>query len=67
MPARTDQIDKIKLAAQYLEASQNEHLDDGFDQRGHTVHLQPEGDNDPTHAAVVTFTWDDDHYNFTVA
>lgn len=65
MAARTDQIGKILQAAQYLEERQAETLPEGFNQQQHTVQLDP----DPVtgNVATISFTWQTDHYDFTVS
>lgn len=65
MPARTDQIGKILQAAEYLEARQAETLPEGFNQQQHTVELEP--DPNTGNIARVSFTWQTDHYDFTVS
>ena len=64
--ANTDQLGQVMAAAQWLEA-RNAEVQPGFTLQSVTVHIQPAGDLDPTHAAQVSFTWDDDHYRFTVS
>lgn len=61
--ARTDQMQKIADAAAWMEARQTEVLPEGFSLQQVQVDL-PEVDGI---APRITFTWSDDHYNFTVS
>ncbi len=64
MTARTDQVGMIQQAAEYLEARQAETLPLGFNQQQHVVLLAPD---DNGTQAQITFTWQGDHYAFTVS
>lgn len=65
MAACTNETAKITTAAEWLEARQAEVLPGGFSLQQVTVHLEPNPDTGQQ--AVMTFTWQGDHYDFTVA
>lgn len=64
MAARTDETGKITAAAEWLEARQAEVQPRGFSMQQVQVNL--EANPDTGQQGVITFTWSDDHYNFTV-
>lgn len=67
MAANTDQIDELQNAAAYLEARQLEVMP-AFRLQQITVHILKDPVGDPEgEYAEVHFTWQGDHYSFTVA